>query len=879
MKKIAIFLSFFLLLIPAALATQPQQATNRIPIYPLYRESMASNTNYTYTMAINPPDGISSVITAIIFFNAQINGQSQNFTLWVNGQPCNTPFYYIATAFSTAGNTQFYFDCSNRITQAGNYTITLRSAVVTGVVSGWLDLTYMNNPKMENLLVSGTEYQTGESATIFLQLKDSQGTPINDGQCYLDVYYPSYGNLSHPILYNDIGMLYKNDSNGIYYFDMVIPNVTGVYMLGASCAYSYDVNWIYPLEETVKKPTRTVTTGTFSGDTLVLNSFEDNQFTSCASVSKTCDAYYDFNTTEISNITNLSIYFMGETDKITTMTMMVWNWTSSSWITLPNTLTFAPTTTPTFPIGLGEMLTNNIVPSNHTINYTTKNVRIRLYTTGANSINEWDNWLSLKFLTQEGQIQELKGSGELHVSDALSNLTVNINQTQLNSILGNLTDIKNYLITINSTTYQINQSLYSDYLSLLSAINSVNITANQTLYYAIALNGSVFNLSQSQNAYFQQAIALLNSINYTLNTTLEYKLDMINGTVNQINQSQSAYYLSLLGAVGGVGATLNGSITQYLVYINGTTHNLSVNEFNHYLSLLEAINSVNYTANTTLENKLDYLNSTIIPLLYEINATTNTTLQLVAQINQTMLQDYLSLYNFLASLNTTLEYELNLINGTVIQINDTVNNLNFTIDLSQVLAAISQVNSTVNQNQQYLIGIDGSILNLNASEFQHYNDLYVILKDINYTTNTTLEYKLDLINYTTWQTWMMIQNLTIGNVSVAANVNWTEGVQLIWNASGQSQIDYNLLSLSDKGIQLTTETLTCLSNTTLQHMLNITNCIQGTCQNYNQAMTEACSWGCANNQCIPAPQFQYMFAIGFALILIGVIYAGWRIGK
>jgi len=802
-KKWLVLAGIFLFLIPTVIATQPTQNYNKIYISPFYLPSMTgsgvSQPNYTFSVSVNPPDGLSKVINAMVNFQIYIS-PTVTYTLYVNNKSCNNPNFTISTTFASQGMAYISFDCSNVITSTGNYTLKLSGNKDSSATYGWLDLTYMNNPKQENLFVSGTEYQVGDYATIFLQLKDSQGSAINNGNCYLDVYYPSYGNLSHPVLYTDVGMIYKTGSNGLYFFDMVVPNVTGVYMLGASCSYAYQLNWLFAPSETVRKPTRTAINGTYLSDTIVLNSFEDGLYEKCTAIlyggNRVCEAYYDFNSTGIDNFTALDLYYAGESDAAPTATFYVWNWTSSAWITLANTLTFSSTasaSSPPAPTSVDEFVTNSITPSNYTINYTTKITRIRMRIVLGTTYNLYNNWLALKFLTSEGQIQELKGSGELHVSNALSNLTVNINQSQLNSILSAIASVNqtlnttamNYLIQINGTTFQINQSLYNDYLSLLTAINSVNATANLTLSYVVALNGSVFNLSIAELSHFNQLLALLNSINYTLNTTLEYKLDLINGTVFQINQSQSAYYLSLLGAIESVGATLNGSITQYLVAINGTTYNLSVNEYNHYVSILQAINSANDTQNWQYLSLLSLLNS--------INATGNTTLTLVASINQTLI-----------------------------------------------------------------------------------DDIFVILKDINFTTNTTLEYKLDLINYTTWQSWVMLQNLTIGNVTVTASVNWTEGVPIIWNASGKSQVDYQLLSMSSEGIQMITESYLCLSNFTLQSTMNVTNCVQGTCDTYNRTATKLCEWGCANNQCLPQPQFQYMYAIAFALVVVGLMILVWR---
>lgn len=88
MKKLLPYLLIICIFCVIVLAenNQPTQQFNKIYLNPFYRESLALNTNYTYTVTINPPDKITSVLSAIISFNAQINGQSQNFTLWVNGK-------------------------------------------------------------------------------------------------------------------------------------------------------------------------------------------------------------------------------------------------------------------------------------------------------------------------------------------------------------------------------------------------------------------------------------------------------------------------------------------------------------------------------------------------------------------------------------------------------------------------------------------------------------------------------------------------------------------------------------------------------------------------------------------------------------------------
>jgi len=228
MKKL--FLLLLVLFATATLvsaATMPTQQYNKIYLNPFYRVALVAGTTYNYTISVNPPDGISSVTSAIVSFNAQINGQSQNFTLLVNGQRCNNPDYTIATAFSTTGQTPFYFDCSNRITSAGTYNITLRSSVVTGTVQGWLDLTYMNNP-IGDVDLHGTEYVRGEDGKMFLQFLDSSQQPVNNSECFLSMWYPNGTRL-----FNNTLMTHLEE--GIYYKNFAVPQSIGVYPASAKC--------------------------------------------------------------------------------------------------------------------------------------------------------------------------------------------------------------------------------------------------------------------------------------------------------------------------------------------------------------------------------------------------------------------------------------------------------------------------------------------------------------------------------------------------------------------------------------------------------------------------------------------------------------------
>jgi hypothetical protein len=714
-----------------------------------------------------------------------------------------------------------------------------------------------------SMSIGGTEYVLGQNGTLFIKLLDNNDLPINNGFCSIMMYYP---NKTIKFMDNSPATFLEN---GLYYKDFFVPNTEGLYIADASCIYA-DTVYRYNLPSENAEYDGNIVGGT-SPQPLTFSEVD------CVGFQTSAGGTYQnftFNYSSIvlinlSAISQIDVNWVGQIGSANAV-IQLYNFNTSSWNSLETALA---STGITLSCGNNVYITR-ATTTNITSYVRNDTIKTRIFRSGSASIIT--DSMEVVLHNNGSVVASLRGSSEVHVSNFF-------NQSQFDSILGAInsvnetlnTTILNYLIIINGTTFQINKSLYNDYLSLLSAINSVNATGNLTLSYAIAINGSIFNLSQAELSHFQQVLAFLSSINYTLNTTLEYKIDLINGTIQQINQSQLTDYLSLLGEINSVNTTLNGtiipylvgmnsSIIQYLVVINGTTSQINQSQFIYYTNLLQAINSVNFTANTTLENKLDYLNNTVIPFLYQINAKGNTTLELIASINQSLLNDYLSLLDFLQSLNyttnTTLELKLDMINGTVTQINGT---------LPEILQSLSGINTTL-YNQ--LVIINGNILDLNSSEFQNFQQMLVLLQDLNFTTNTTLENKLDLINSTTWQSWLMLQNLTIGNVSVLANVNWTEGLPFIWNASGQPQINYTLLGLSNQGINLVVETLACIDNTTLMHTMNVTNCVFGQCMDSIRHIPETCANGCANNMCVPIPTVQFSLAISIVLFLGGILY-------
>lgn len=227
-KSYAVLLAFLLIAMPV-FADSTQQY-NKLLLSPYYLTTLGNNVNTSFLVTINPPDNINNVLSAIVNFQTYSSGQTVNYTLWVNDKKCNTPDFLVSTTFSSSGIRYISFDCSNIITANGTYNVTLRpSGAVGGATSGWIDFTYMNRPKA-TAKIFGTEYVTGDHGKVWLQVTDANNNAVDNAQCYADIYTPA--NMQ---FLERVSMVFLED--GVYYYDLTIPQETGVYPVVAVCYY------------------------------------------------------------------------------------------------------------------------------------------------------------------------------------------------------------------------------------------------------------------------------------------------------------------------------------------------------------------------------------------------------------------------------------------------------------------------------------------------------------------------------------------------------------------------------------------------------------------------------------------------------------------
>jgi len=420
-KGIVLCLIFLCLLASFALADQTQ-LYSKILVSPFYRDTLAQNVVYNYTLSVNPPDKVTQVYSAIIFWQVNMI-PTLGLTMKVNNQTCNTPTYNISTTYAGTSQVMASFDCSNIINKSGDYNVTLVASRSTGAITGWLDLTYTNKP-LATMELSGTEYQAGDDGTIFLLLKDANGIPITNATCTLDIYNPLSANSTHPEWINNGLMRYLEE--GLYYYDFIAPLYAGIYMVNAQCTYVTSNNQYYTLASNLA-PTRNVTIGTYTGDPFVLDDYGEWLYTQCDSGTaggggKACTSDYTWNMTAgglTGNVTQLFVQYLGENNGANLMLMSWFNWsetnTSKQWVKLPNNITFTATASSGVPIGVDEYLSNSLPLE--AISPLTR-VRVRINTTSGSTFKQWDNFIALKAVQYGNSIQDLKGSGEIHVSSS-----------------------------------------------------------------------------------------------------------------------------------------------------------------------------------------------------------------------------------------------------------------------------------------------------------------------------------------------------------------------------------------------------------------------------------------------------------------------------
>ena len=252
--------------------------------------------------------------------------------------------------------------------------------------------------------IFGTEYEPGDQGRIFLQLLDSQ-QPVNNATCLIDLYYPD-----KTIWFDDAVMPYLEESDGLYYFDLILPEQTGIYMLTVRCFYIVDYTRDYADNFTLILGT--VLAGDYTDTWKDDEQYHEIMETKVVGKNY-IDVIYDFTNVSIpSNYTGIAIYWVGRwDDALENVRVWLWDFCNSTWYALPNQIS---SNTP--------IVTNFVAKEEYNVSCLVNGgrVRVRFNDTlgdGTRS-NFWTDLLEVQmnYLTF-GAIEMIRGGGELHVTN------------------------------------------------------------------------------------------------------------------------------------------------------------------------------------------------------------------------------------------------------------------------------------------------------------------------------------------------------------------------------------------------------------------------------------------------------------------------------
>jgi hypothetical protein len=385
---------------------------------------------------------------------------------------------------------------------------------------------------------SGTEYNAGDNGTVFLQLLNNSGFPVNNGYCYLTIYYPN-----KTIMLNNTFMTYQLNSDGIYYYDLIIPQQLGVYILSAKCDYYINLTYNTP-----------------SADTFISNSSNNTNYgnlTYMTTGKGSGTAYYSytqFDTTNISSdgLVDAELYLYTSLGLVNTPNVTiqhvtsVWNETNVTWNTKPTNNNIIYDGRVISSSGWYRWNITNLMMNWLNGNITNYGMLLNISQAswqGSGSLN------STNFQTRESSykpylileyrsvsyINEIRGSGEIHVINfncsnminytdsiiSINDTIKNVNSTQNNNfinlnsnMLGNFSNTNNLINLLsgyinsnftntNNLINSLDVNMANNFTYLNSVINSMNndINGNITNLYNIiySLNGSMLNASDVWN--------------------------------------------------------------------------------------------------------------------------------------------------------------------------------------------------------------------------------------------------------------------------------------------------------------------------------------------------------------------------------------------
>jgi hypothetical protein len=508
--------SFLILLVPSA------SAERTVKVAEGYISFLSETTDISKENIIkfNPPDGISEIIDMQVMVKGDFAPLSE-ISVMANNMLCKPDSWTIpsqkADLESKMINYMVVFDCTKNMEKfkGGNIPIEIRtgkSAIPSQNLVGTYKITYYNNPTVAltdiSMNLHGTEYETGDNGTVFLQLLNENRLPINNALCYIDIYFPN-----KTVFIDNDYMMYLLGSDGLYFYDVAIPNTVGVYMLSARCNFYHNVTYSPSMNDSyVASSSPNSNYGNFTYMVAGRTGF-----------SPSYGHYYSFakfNLTNMGTNINNAILFLYDGSSFSAITnvkrvITSWGEKNVTWNNKPSAGSQIYDTKSNAGYGWFSYNITKLVKGWANGSFANNGLQL-------NYTNATGTWFFSSFYTKEYglgyeprlivtmnttvHLNEIRGSGELHVSPKF-NVSCNINATNIENM------IKNTNTTIMSKLYGVQGELKlilnneTEIINLITSMNTSIIDLiygiNETLYWAILNNRinisnftAIFNTSE-----------------------------------------------------------------------------------------------------------------------------------------------------------------------------------------------------------------------------------------------------------------------------------------------------------------------------------------------------------------------------------------------
>ncbi len=893
-----------------------EQTVKSIEVPIGYVAQSTANHDYITTITIKPPDGISQIIS----FEIILKGDFQASTVvWSRVRKTGTSQIFSCSPSSwtipnvDVPNYEVTFDCSDL---ASHYNFTtgqidagFQTSKMAQNLKGYVRMTYYNDPTA-TIKMHGTEYNTGDNGLIFLQLLDNDNHPINDSTCWSSIYSPDSSVWKYQQL-----MSYADE--GLYYYPFDVPYMSGVYMVSALCT-------LPSINVTLKEVWDDFETGNGSGG----EGWSDD-WTLGGAVVGDARSYNGNYSLVVNRDDNAYRIFNGSSDD-ESIDVSFWYWMNDNGFDSDDYFNAylidsdgVAYLLDSWGDGDGDNLwyhfTESIYRDVDNFNLT-GNITLKFNTSGNPDsgrifIDVIDISLNGEIDINTSQYQIVRGSGEVHVNSENGYPIVVLQEFYNFSDYyfdGSPYEYKEGLMFYNITV--ISQTI-ADELDVEFGFNNPYKVGCNALEEFEKWNGT--DWVDATDEIIEQTASGTESCIYTIEAT--------------INRSETLYYRISLDnymkwEIEWIHDLLNDtnntiySSCQYIAQANNYTYEIpittstnmsNVSEVRHCHRLFDdiywAFDDYNeYIADPSLQNleaslqdmsfyrtsvqeQYDWLAGFLqsidilqLPQYKEITSS-YTIISMIASLSNLTAEEVwnygernLTFYNLTEVLNILRD-----INGTVIQINTTLTDVNNTVwqirafqlnelsnNFTEIQLLLENINQTASNTCKWLVGMT----NLSAKDVWNYGERNLTF----YNLTGVLGY-LHEINKTIW-------NITIGNLSVQADVNWTDGVVKFNNFTDPVVVTANIMGYTAYSSPEVESTYSvCIDNTTLLHTFNTTKCFLGNCFPIESNTTEVCTYGCHVDRCNPAPfdrtLFIFLVMVGIFLFLTAIVLVYDRFSK